>query len=503
MKIMFRFTGRFRWACVLLPVFLADCASAAPESSTGGAPVSKTRAYSVVNLAPGTGVALLNQRGQAAFATYSAGVTINGFFDGRRVYRVGPDGGGEALISGLNDLGVVVGQFNDASTPGPFNLRAFTWTVAGGLRALPGAGPAIARAINDRNQAVGSIKGTAFYGRAYRWNPDGTSVDLGPLPASLSEAIAINDLGVAVGYADVALHDSHAVVWDANGRATDLGTLGGTQSIAQYINAHGQVVGTYYRDGIPGGFLWTRDGGLVKIVPDEQAGVRVTALNDGGEVAGNLQMASDDFRYKPFIWSTTRGRRPLPLAGADHGSVDALNNRNGMVGFIEHTSSGPLGRRAVRWQGLANPVDLNSLLYHAPAGLVLYAGKAINDEGDILADSNAGLVLLRPGTQGSDAPVLGPIDTASANATIAVNTRVDFTVAFIDANPSDTHAASASIDDGCAQDVPALREVRGNGEVAVRHMFCRSGSFTIKVKVTDRAGNATEVHRPVSVVDVP
>jgi hypothetical protein len=157
----------------------------------------------------------------------------------------------------------------------------------------------------------------------------------------------------------------------------------------------------------------------------------------------------------------------------------------------------------VRWQGLANPVDLNGLLHHAPAGLVLYAGKAINDKGDILADSNAGLVLLRPGTQGSDAPALGPIDAAIANETIAIDTRVDFTVAFIDTNPSETHAASASVDDSCAQDAPVLREVRGNGEVAVRHMFCRSGSFTVKVKVTDRAGNATEVHRLVSVVDAP
>jgi len=47
-----------------------------------------------------------------------------------------------------------------------------------------------------------------------------------------------------------------------------------------------------------------------------------------------------------------------------------------------------------------------------------------------------------------------------------------------------------------------VREARGNGEVIVRHTFCQEGSFTVKVKVTDRAGNATEVHRQLSVVGV-
>ncbi|UUZ55844.1 hypothetical protein LP419_10370 [Massilia sp. H-1] len=42
-------------------------------------------------------------------------------------------------------------------------------------------------------------------------------------------------------------------------------------------------------------------------------------------------------------------------------------------------------------------------------GLVLRAGAAINDDGAILAYSNAGLVLLRPGKRGTDAPVLGPV----------------------------------------------------------------------------------------------
>nr|WP_156133386.1 hypothetical protein [Massilia sp. JS1662] len=495
MKLMYSCARQMARACLLLPALSA--AQSATQAAEG------TR-YSIVNLAPGSGVALLNERGHAAFSTYSSGTLINGFFDGRGVHRVGPAGAGDTVVSGLNDLDVVVGQFNDAATPAPFNYRAFAWTVAGGLRALRGPGTSIARAINDRNVAVGSTKGAAFYGRAYRWNPDGTVLDLGPLPASLSEAVAVNDGGMAVGYADVALHDSHAVVWDAGGRATDLGTLGGTQSIAEHVNERGQVLGTYYLNGMPGGFLWSRYRGLVTIAADAGQGVRTTALNDGGDVAANVVAADAGGNYlsTPFLWSLARGRRPLALGGAAHGSVEALNDRNGMVGYVARGSADPLDRRAVRWQGMAAPVDLNGRLHRAPAGLVLYTGRAINDRGDILADSNAGLVLLRPGTQGSDAPVLGPVGTATT-ATPAVGARVGFSVAFTDTGPSETHTATASVDDGCPADAPVVRETRGNGEVDVGHTFCRAGDVTIRVKVTDRAGNAAEVHRLLTVVDAP
>jgi uncharacterized membrane protein len=179
-------------------------ASASPtEGSVGSAP----SVYSVVNLGVSAGTAFLNQRGQVAYS--------NGFFDGTRRYDITIPGGRYASVHGLNNLGVVVGEFDDGSTPPPSKYRAFTWTVASGLRALPGTVPTVAIAINDRNQAVGSIGGAASRIRANRWNPDGTQTRLGPLPASFSQATAINYSGVSVGTSDVALQDSHAMVWDA------------------------------------------------------------------------------------------------------------------------------------------------------------------------------------------------------------------------------------------------------------------------------------------------
>lgn len=483
----------------------ALCAGAAPanaaSASAAAAPAGAAE-YSVINLGPEAVISVMNRSGQVAFASGPSDKLVNGFFDGRRVHALASLGGSYTVVKGLNNQGVVVGQSQDAQS----DYRAFSWTVAGGMRALPGPTLADANAINNRNQVVGAVRaeGQMFYTRANRWDANGTLTGLGPPPARLSTAWAINDSGVSVGDSEVQFQDSRAMVWDAAGTATDLGKFGGSQSTAKQINASGQVLGTYYKDGRGIGFLWSRKGGMVRIGADtgEQY---VTALNDGGEVTGNNRIVdgAPGYRYRPFIWSMARGMRPLPLAGAADGRVQDLNNRRQMVGYLERTLDDLHSRRAAFWSdagnGAANPVDLNTRLYRAPAGLVLYSASAINDEGSILAESSAGLVLLRPGREGTAAPVLGAIGGTDANGALAAGATVDFTVNFVDSAPAESHLASASVDDGCPQAAPSLRERRGMGDVSLRHTFCRPGDFTVKVKVTDRAGNATQVQRVLSV----
>ena len=492
MSFMLKHKNRLRCARLLVAAAVALCASATPAHAAGAAE------YSVINLGPDAGVALLNQRGQAAFAAWSPDETVNGFFDGQRVHLLPSLGGSFTYVRGLNNLGVVVGQSQDAS----LDYRAFSWTVARGMRALPGPTLADANAINNRNQVVGAVRAgpQSFYTRANRWDPNGSLTSLGPLPARISTAWAINDSGVAVGDAEVQFQDSHAMVWDAAGKATDLGTFGGAQSTAKQVNASGQVLGTYYKDGRGIGFLWCREQGMLRIGPDSGAQY-VTALNDKGEVTGNNLAANGDpaYPYRPFLWTAGSGMRPLPVAGALDARVLALNNRREMVGYLARTPQDTFSRRAVLWSGVANPVDLNTRLYRAPAGLVLYAANAINDDGAILADSSAGLVLLRPGKTGTAAPVLGAIAGAPAGGPLATGATVDFTAHFVDSAVAESHAASASVNDGCPQAAPSLRERRGAGDVSLRHTFCKAGAFTVKIKVTDRAGNATQVQRRVSV----
>ena len=504
MTSMLGYKTRLQRAGLLLSAVAAFCASAAvanpPSELLDMKARSRAGEYSVINLGPEGGTTVLNQRDQAAFAIWSPDEIFNGFFDGKRVHALGSPGGAYIWLRGLNNQGVVVGQFQDALS----DYRAFSWTVATGMRALPGPTLSDANAINNRNQVVGAVRaqGQRFYTRANRWNSDGTLTSLGPPPARLSAARAINDSGVSVGDSEVALHDSRAMVWDTAGTATDLSTFGGSQSTATHINASGQVLGTYYRDNRGIGFLWSRKRGMVPIGPD--AGDQyVTALNDNGEVAGNnlVVNSSPAYRYSPFIWSLRRGLRPLPVANAADSRVYALNNRREMVGFVERTPDDFYSRRAVYWNDVANPVDLNTRLYRAPAGLILYSAKQINDNGTIAADSNAGLVLLRPGKEGTAAPVLGPIGRATAGDTVALNDTVDFTLNFVDSAVAESHVASASINDSCRSVAPSLRERRGLGDVSLRHTFCRPGIFVVKIKVTDRAGNATQVQRRLFVAE--
>lgn len=508
MTFMRDFEARLRYVGLLVLAAVALCASAASVTPAGEAAAARGRTveYSVVNLGPDASMTVLNRRGQVAFANWSADEAVNGFFDGQRVHALSSLGGSFTFARGLNDQGMVVGQAQDSAG----DYRAFSWSVARGMRALPGPTLADANAVNNRSQVVGGVRTQpqSFYIRANCWDPNGALTSLGPLPARISMAWAINDSGVAVGDSEVQFQDSHAMVWDATGKATDLGKFGGSQSTAKQINASGQVLGTYYKEGRGIGFLWSRTQGMRRIGPDS-GDQYVTALNDNGEVTGNNLVVDGDpaYLYRPFLWAAGRGMRPLPVAGAPDARVLALNNRREMVGYLARVPQDAFSRRAVLWSDVSNPVDLNTRLYRAPAGLVLYAARAINDDGAIVADSSAGLVLLRPGRTGTAAPVLGAISGTIVGAArgdsigdkVMTGATAEFTVSFVDSAVAESHAASASVNDACPQTAPNLRERRGAGDVSLRHTFCTAGDFIVKIKVTDRAGDATQVQRRVSV----
>jgi hypothetical protein len=473
----------------------ATTANAAPSAcaTAGGGMARRTCQYSIINLDPeGGAAAFLNERGEAAVGSFVFGT--NRFFDGDRLYDIGSLGGGFTLITGLNNKGVVVGISDDASDPFPVTY-GFRWTVAGGMRAIPGSRGGNVYDINDRNQVVGSLGAPGISVRAVRWDPDGRVVNLGPLPFSLSEAKVINHHALAGGYTDFADGTIHASLWTSAGKAIDLGTLGGSRAFVQHINKRNEAAG--YSDNATNdnelGFYWSaRDG----VVPTGAQGFPtrlVAALNDKGEITGDTDVPGGSAAY---LWSRARGLTLLPRAGAALSDAFDLNNKTQVVGGLG--GGGPVNdARAVRWDGLANPVDLNTLLYHPPAGLVLNAGVAINDAGTILAVSNAGLVMLRPGTHGTDAPVLGPV--ADLPFAVDLGQDVHLTLSFVDNSATQTHTAVVDWNDGCPSPAPVVSESRGTGQVAFQHRFCTTGYFFLTVRVTDSSGRTTETRRDVFV----
>jgi len=468
-------------------------ATASACSAASGSPAGGTCRYSIINLDPeGGAAAYLNERGEAAVGSFV--FRTNRFFDGDRLHDIGSLGGGDTLIAGLNNKGVVVGNSDDASEPFP-RLYGFRWTLAGGMRAIPGSDGGRVNGTNDRNQVVGSIGAPDVSARAVRWDPNGRVVNLGPTPFSLSEAEVVNDHALAGGYTDFADGTIHASLWRGTKTYIDLGTLGGSRAFTRHVNNANEAAG--YSDNATNdselGFYWSaRDG----VVPTGAQGFPTrlaSALNDKGEITGDTDIPGGSAAY---LWSRARGLTLLPRAGAALSDAFDLNNKTQVVGGLG--GSGPIDEaRAVRWDGLANPVDLNTLLYRPPAGLVLNAGLAINDDGVILAASNAGLVMLRPGTRGTDAPVLGPV--SGLPFAVDVGQDVHLTLGFVDNSATQTHTAVVDWNDGCPSPAPVVSEAGGTGQVAFHHRFCKEGYYFLTVRVTDSGGRTTETRRDVFV----
>lgn len=470
--------------------------SVTDEAAVGAAGRPAPRLYSVINLGPEAANALLNERGQAAFGSFSYYGTSNAFFDGDRVRDIGTLGGSHTWIGGLNKHGVVVGESEDGEEHS--NILGFSWTVSGGMRTLAGTSVSIARDINDRGYIVGQTPAPGITARAVRWNLDGSVTPLGPMPLSLSEAFAINHGGSSTGFTDVASGDIHAAQWDRAGIMTDLGTLGGRRGFGMHINAHGAVAGE--SDDAAGevrGFFWTRDSGMVPINVEGGGSRLVAGLNNRGEVVGDTVIGGRSLAYQ---WTLRRGVVPLPSGSATRSDVFDINNNGEMVGLVErHVAEGG-GLRAVRWPALATPIDLNTRLHRPPAGLVLEAGAAINDDGVILAHSNAGLVLLRPGKRGTDAPVLGPM--AGFPHVVEVGMDLALTIGFVDNNGAETHTASVTWTDGCTSPAPTVDEARGVGQVRLHHRFCSAGYHAVRARVADSGGRSTQLQRDI-VVESP
>jgi hypothetical protein len=452
-------------------------------------PVGRQRVslYSVVNLGPGaSSPAVLNERGQAAFTSLNYFGDVSRFFDGERLHPIGSLGGDFTWVWALNNHGVVVG---DASTGGqPSRQRGFAWTLAGGLRALPGEAPAGARDINDRNEIVGSMGEPGVAERAVRWNPDGGITPLGPLVGSLSQAFDINNRGYATGFSAVAGGESQAVLWDPAGNQTDVGPGGRGRGYGLTINERNEVAGEidYNPPSRRQGFFWSRDTGIVPVGFGANA---LRDMNNRGEIIGDTSVA-----VAAFEWSLARGLVYLPVGAGGVGQAADINDHGEVVGSFLPAGAEAGAVRAVRWPSFAAaPIELNTRLYRAPAGLELSAAVAINDSGYILANSNAGLVLLRPGRRGTDAPVLGPI--AGLPTTVELGRELTLTIGFVDNASAETHTASVLWADGCDSPAPTVSEAGGVGQVRLQHRFCGAGYHAVRVRVTDSGGRYTELER--------
>ncbi|USX26510.1 hypothetical protein NHH73_28820 [Oxalobacteraceae bacterium OTU3CINTB1] len=479
--------------CASLPFWAgAQTTPAAPKNDQAGQ--FPFGLYTVINLGPDPTAAVLNERGQAAFTDDSFPDTVSRYFDGDRIRPIGSLGGGFTYVTALNSHGVVVGASASAAEAGGI---AYSWTLAGGMRALPGMAPSAAADINDSGEIVGRVTEAGGMVRAIRWNPGGGSTRLGPPLADYSEARAVNKSGYATGVSTGTTGNTvpHAILWDRAGAATDISPVTGGFGYGVHINDRTEVGGLINEGPFaPWKVLfWSRATGTLSI--DAGIDYRPGDLNNRGELVGSGEVGA---QRKAFQWSLGRGLVRLPVEASLFSYAVDINERGEIAGSTLRTTADGHIQRAVRWPSFtALPVDLTARLYRAPAGLALQEALAINDNGTILAKSNAGLVMLRPGLRGTDAPVLGPV--VGLPVVVELGQELDLTVNFVDNARAQTHQASAAWSDGCPSPAPGVTEAGGVGQVRLRHRFCAVGYYAVTVVVTDSGGRSTELRRTVFV----
>lgn len=443
--------------------------------------------YRVVNLAPGllAFTANINAKGQVGFAMQSGGGATGYFYDGAVVHDIGNLGGHDVRVADIN----ADGQLTGTSTTASGTDHAFIWSAGGGMLDLaPNGGYAYGAALNNRGVVTGSFQGT----HAFRWSVTTGIEDLGvfsdPGPG-LSFGNALNDAGRIAGMASTGANSRHAFIWTRASGLVDIDTLNSLDAMPVVVAPTGEVAGNRMASIASGQyhpFLWTRASGMVDLGTGGGTAAFVEAMTPGLQMAGIIN--TRDGNQRAMWWTRATGMRSLGTLGGQSSRGADINAAGQIVGSSLVRSG---AWHAFLWSRRLGMIDLNNYLRHAPRGLVLDYAVAINDDGAIVASSNAGLVLLKPDGGHTGGHVLGPI---VAPALVKAGMPVTATVAFVDEDGTGTRSATWSWDDG-TDSAGAIE----TGTVSGTHSFAAPGIYHVTATVVDRAGRSTAVGHDVVV----
>jgi probable HAF family extracellular repeat protein len=304
--------------------------------------------YTVKVVAPAGSTAKgINASGQVV-GSLLAGSNQHAFvYNGSHTYDLGTFGGPTSIAYGINDLGVVVGQADNAAG----RPRAFSYYRGHktNLGTFAGGDLSVATAINKTGVITGYAgTSTGLFGFRYA---NGHKQLLKALPAGLgSFGYAINDAGVVAGAAfegpfTIPEYPNYPVIWKNNVPLK----LSAYEGEANGINEHGQVVGGINTFDLPfphgrRAFLWqpgTWKGTIIFLgsLDDSVFDSRALAINNNGVVVGNsaVSLSSERFGYQGFIWTRRGGIRNLnalidPASGWTVTDAAAINDKGQIAG---------------------------------------------------------------------------------------------------------------------------------------------------------------------------
>lgn len=445
--------------------------------------------------------ARINAKGQVAFNDLfgpDPGVYRARFFDGKNLHTLNTFGGNNSLALGLNRHGQVTGYADTAFVGGqddPFH--AFRWSKDTGLvdigrpPLLSSYGADIADQGDIAGAAVFGPGGTVFH--AARWRARHRARDLGTLYGGSSAATAINDDGTVVGWSQASDNPALRVPfrWTRERGMQALGTLASEGATATDVNDDGYIVGTasLVQGAGEHAFLWSPHAGIIDLGSGSGTSSAAIRLNQRGTVIGNISKLPA-FGVG-FVWTRSDGLVEIGKLGVNTSIAEDLNKHGQVVGAFDG--------RAFVWSRARGISDLNTLVRHAPPGLVLLHATAINDGGAIVASTNTGLVLLSTQAISDQRPLVGPIlvsGVQQAGATLS------FAASFTDIDRRDTHTAVWDWGEG-APEPATLNERGGSGSVSAQHRYPDPGEFIVRLTVTDSSGKRTTVRWQLTISEAP
>jgi len=176
----------------------------------------------------------------------------------------------------------------------------------------PNAVATLATGINNGGEVAGNVTDASQTTRGFLRHRDGNMIVFDTPNASSTanffSAVKINDAGDVTGdFADMG--NTHCFVRYSNGNFTAFDVPNGPSQYVQGINDGGEIVG-YFQDASQGGktrgFLRDRAGNIIIFdAPNASAaaggGTQVTSINNCGEIAGYLQDASQGNKGRGFV----------------------------------------------------------------------------------------------------------------------------------------------------------------------------------------------------------
>ena len=336
---------------------------------------------------------------------------------------------GDVTRHGIANGGIVAGTSRGTDgVPHAFLYNGSTSIALGTL----GGDFSEAQAVNPCGHVTGWSATADGSAHAFLYN--GAMHDLGTLGGGVSEGYVISNCGHVTGWAGTAAGPSHAFLYDGK-VLRDLGSFGG-DSFGLGLNTVGQIVGYSYGPGDAWfhAFLYdSRTGGPMQDIGAPNSNSFAVDINDAGQVAGWFYTGTGPIHAFVYEAGTLRdigtlggkaseavainraglvaGRSEL-ADGSDRGfvydgtvmtSIGALPGGNFSIadainanGLVVGSATTGMAEHAIAWTRTDGIVDLNDRLHAPPPGLVLVQALAVADDGNIVARTNTGLVLLRP-----------------------------------------------------------------------------------------------------------